>query len=540
MRTEGIDTEVVICSEAALLIHQEINRTAVPYPRDSNVVERFEFWADLRPDASAVRQGERTLSYRRLNHLANGLALDLATQGVREGTTVAVCVARSPEMLVALLGVLKCGGTYVPVDIQWPDERLHAVLDDANCELLLSDQAPVLEKRTQDAGCRVVQIGEETLRPLGTNPVCPAGPESIACINFTSGSTGRAKGVPIFHRGIVRLVHSASYGPLDEHSRVLQVTPVTFDIATWEIWGALLNGGTSVMYPAEPIQLSHLDRVIKEGGVNILLLTTALFNSVVDEAPEALDTVATITSGGEAHSHRHMTKALERYGPGRVVNLYGPTECTCIGTWFPVDEPPREGVPLPIGRPIQNTRLYVLADDAGRLCEPGEVGEICLAGDGLAAGYLGRPDLTRAAFVHRRIDGTRERLYRTGDLGSLLPHGDVVFEGRLDDQVKINSFRIELGEITHHLNSHPLVKQSCVAVRDNRGDKSLVAFVVPAGPSASPAGFRDHLASKLPRYMVPAQIHLCDSFPLTPNGKIDRRALLTAHAPSVKSGEFIP
>ena len=166
-------------------------------------------------------------------------------------------------------------------------------------------------------------------------------------------------------------------------------------------------------------------------------------------------------------------------------------------------------------------------------------GEICLAGDGLAAGYLGRPDLTRAAFVYRDIGRVRERLYRTGDMGQLLTGGDVVFVGRLDDQVKINGFRIELGEITHHLNAHPMVKQNCVAVRDNRGDRSLVAFVVPAGPDASPETLRDHLATKLPHYMVPARIHLCDGFPLTPNGKIDRRALLSAYA-STTSGVSVP
>jgi amino acid adenylation domain-containing protein len=431
---------------------------------------------------------------------------------------------------VALLGVLKCGGTYVPVDPQWPDERLLAVLADAGCARVLADRVHTLEQRLGGSPCRVMEVGGGTLDPLDTHDGCPAGPEDIACINFTSGSTGRAKGVPILHRGINRLVHGATYGPLNEHSRVLQITPVTFDIATWEIWAALLNGGTSVMYPAEFVQLSHLDRVVKAGEVNIVLLTTALFNSIVDEAPEVLETVATITTGGEAHSHRHMTKAVQTYGPGRVVNLYGPTECTCIATSYPVDEPPGQNLPLPIGRPIQNTRLYVLADDARRLCEPGEIGEICLAGDGLAAGYLGRPDLTRAAFVHREIGGVRERLYRTGDMGQLLPSGDVAFEGRRDDQVKINGFRIELGEITHHLNGHPMVKQNCVAVRDNRGDRSLVAFVVPAGPDASPRALRDHLTTKLPHYMVPAQIHLCASFPLTPNGKIDRRALLTAHA----------
>ncbi|KUM75152.1 amino acid adenylation domain-containing protein [Streptomyces curacoi] len=538
MKTEAPGAPAVACSEAALAVHREINRTTTPYPRDSSVVERFVHWVGRRPDAVAVVQEGRTLTYRELNRLANGLARELRDDGVRLGTPVAVCVARSPEMLVALVAVLKCGGTYVPVDPEWPDERLRAVLLDAGCDRVLSDRPGALAQRLDGAGCRVREVAERTLVPVDADPECPAGPDSVACINFTSGSTGRAKGVPILHRGIVRLVHGASYGPLDENSRVLQVTPVTFDIATWEIWAALLNGGTSVMYPAEFVQLSRLDRVIKEGGVNILLLTTALFNSVVDEAPEALETVATITSGGEAHSHRHMAKAVRTYGRGRVVNLYGPTECTCIATHYPVDEPPRQDAPLPIGRPIQNTRLYLLADDARRLCEPGETGEICLAGDGLAVGYLGRPDLTEAAFVHRDIAGVTERLYRTGDLGRLLPGGDVVFEGRRDDQVKINSFRIELGEITHHLNRHPLVQQSCVAVRDNRGDKSLVAFVVPAGPDASPDGFRQHLAAKLPRYMVPAQIHLCERFPLTPNGKIDRRALLTAHSSPATSGEF--
>jgi D-alanine--poly(phosphoribitol) ligase subunit 1 len=517
------------CSDSALAIHREINRTWRPYPRDSSVPEHFEFWAERRPDAPAVVQGQRELTYRELNRFANGLAYDLRDEGVGAGTAVGVCVARSPEMLVALVGILKCGGTYVPVDPDWPDDRLRTVVADAGCTWVISDQPRTLAQRLDGSGCRVLPIDEHTLEGRETNPTCPAGAESIACINFTSGSTGRPKGVPILHRGINRLVHNASYGPLDERSRVLHVTPVTFDIATWEIWGALLNGGTSVMYPAEFVRLSRLHDVIRTGRVSILLLTTALFNSVVDEAPEALETVGTITTGGEAHSIRHMAKAVRTYGPGRVVNLYGPTECTCIATFHPVDEPPRDDEPLPIGRPIQNTRVYILTEDARRLCEPRESGEICLAGDGLAAGYLGLPELTQEHFIHRSIGGVPERLYRTGDRGRLLPSGDVVFEGRQDDQVKVNSFRIELGEITHHLNHHPTVKQSYVTVRDDHGGKSLVAFVVPAGPSATPESLCNHLATKLPRYMIPAQIHLCDAFPLTPNGKIDRRALLTTH-----------
>jgi amino acid adenylation domain-containing protein len=526
----------VTCSAAALAAHRLINGTARPYPRDANVPERFEFWAARRPDAPAIVQGERVLTYRELDRRANGLAHRLRAEGVAAGVTVAVCIPRSPEMLVALLGILKAGGTYVPLDPAWPDERLRTVVADGGCLLVLGPGGPDLAARSP--GARVLAVGPDTTPGRDAGPGYPVDPTGIACINFTSGSTGRPKGVPIFHRGIVRLVHAASYGTLDEHSRVLQVTPVTFDIATWEIWGALLNGGTSVLYPAEFPRLSKIGEVIKHGGVNILLLTTALFNSIVDEAPEALETVTTITTGGEAHSPRHMAKAVRTYGPGRVVNLYGPTECTCIATSYPVDEPPDPDTPLPIGRPIQNTRVYVLAGDADRLCAPGETGELCLAGDGLAAGYLGMPELTAKTFVHREIDGVPERLYRSGDRGRLLPGGDLVFEGRWDDQVKVNGFRIELGEITHHLSTHPQVKRSYVTVRDNRGDKSLVAFVVPSATGASAERLREHLAAQLPRYMVPAQIHLCDTFPLTPNGKIDGRALLAAFAPSATSGVF--
>ncbi|MGW3335423.1 amino acid adenylation domain-containing protein [Streptomyces rubiginosohelvolus] len=527
----------VACSGSALAAHRRINRTTAPYPRDSSVVDRFVFWAGRSPDAPAALQQGRVFTYRELDRLSNGLAHTLHENGVVSGSAVAVCVPRSPEMLVALLGVLKCGATYVPVDPRWPHERLSAVLTDAGCDRILTGATGLPDPCLVGTGCLPIEVSRSTLVPRTDRLPCPAGPESIACINFTSGSTGRAKGVPIHHRGIVRLVHGATYGRLDETSRVLQITPVTFDIATWEIWAALLNGGVSVLYPDEFLQLSRLEKVVKRDGVTAVLLTTALFNSVIDEAPEALETVATITSGGEAHSHRHMARAVRTYGSGRVVNLYGPTECTCIATYHPVDEPPGPDAPLPIGRPIQNTRVYVLADEAGRLCEPGQTGEICLAGDGLAAGYLGRPDLTAAAFVRRDIGGVQERLYRTGDLGRLLPTGDLVFEGRLDDQVKINGFRVELGEITHALNGHPHVKQSCVAVRDNQGDRSLLAFVVPSGPEASPDVLRAHVAAKLPRYMVPARVHLCDRFPLTANGKVDRRALLAAHlSPAAPGG----
>lgn len=524
---------VVTAGAAALSVHRGINATSAPYPRDASIADRFEFWVERRPDAEAVVQGDQSLTYRELDRLANGLAAVLRGHDVGAGTTVAVDVARSPEMLVALLSVAKAGGTYVPLDRRWPPERLRAAIADAGCVRLVRDSGGVDEPV---AGIPADTVDAARAAALDTPPIRATCGDDIACINFTSGSTGRAKGVSIPHRGIVRLVHGATYGPLDEHSRVLQVTPVTFDIATWEIWGALLNGGTAVLYPPSVVRLSELGRVIEAGRVTITLLTTALFNLVVEEAPEVLMPVGTITSGGEAHSMRMMAKAVRTYGPGRVVNLYGPTECTCIATWFPVDVPPDLDGVLPIGRPIQNTRTYLLADDATRLCAPGEVGEICLAGDGLAAGYLGLPDRTTAAFVRRIIDGVPERLYRSGDYGWMSESGNIVFDGRRDDQVKINSFRIELGEIAHHLDRSPSVRHGCVAVRDVHGDRSLVAFVVSTGPQVTEDRVQAELANALPHYMVPECVRLCDSFPLTLNGKIDRRALLAAHESSPRPG----
>lgn len=517
----------VATSDAALDIHRRINQTSRPYPRHSSVPDRFEYWAERRPESPAAVQGDRVVTYRQLDRRANGVAADLIEDGSGPGERIGVCVSRSPEMLIALVGALKAGAAYVPLDSGWPDERLRAAVADAGCRRLLSDRPAELAQRLAGTGCEVMRIDERTLVERDAVPRSRVSAEGIACVNFTSGSVGRPKGVLIRHRGINKLTHNTNFGRLDETSRVLQVTPFTFDIATWEIWGALLNGGVSVLCPPESVRLSSLHRVIRDGCVSIFLLATALFNTVIDEDPSALDGVATITSGGEASSVRHMQKAFRRYGPNRVINLYGPTEITCTATYFPVDDLPTPDESQPIGRPIQNTRVYLLDDDAGTLCEPGRTGEICLAGDSVAAGYLNLPELTAERFIDRSIGGVRERLYRTGDWGRLLPGGDITFDGRRDDQVKVNSYRIELGEITHHLNNHPKVKQSCVAATEAVDGKTLVGFVVPAEPGLAAGELREYLAGKLPRYMVPSRIHLCDVFPLTPNGKIDRQALLT-------------
>ncbi|WP_406464777.1 amino acid adenylation domain-containing protein [Streptomyces sp. NBC_01622] len=519
----------ISCDEKAVSIHRRINQTAQPYPSHDSLKDLFEKCAARYADAVAVVHRDRRLTYRSLNGLANEVAARLLEAGVRTGDTVGVCVERSPELIGALLAVLKCGAAYLPVDVSWPDQRLRAVLRAAGCRLVLGDQATALAERLPDQRIVSVQGGEETSLQH-SNPVTRVGPDDIAYINFTSGSTGRPKGVPIRHRSVARLVFGARYARMGDDSVVLHASPVSFDAATFEIWGPLLHGGTCVLYPASFIRLSELRRVLADQGVTLVFLTTALFNTVVDEAPDALSGVRTILTGGEAHSISHIGKALAHYGPDRLVSVYGPTECTTFATCYPVRQLPPAGTALPIGQPIQNTRMYVVANK--RLCAPGEIGEVWLAGPGLSPGYLDQLGHTSDPFDVCDIDGRCERIYRTGDRGYLLEDGNVVFQGRLDHQVKVNGFRVEIGEVSHHLDQDPTVKQSYVTVTETRsGGKVLVAFVVPEGEHCTPSAVREKLSARLPDYMIPSAIHLCGALPLTTTGKVDRRTLLTLHHP---------
>jgi len=515
--------EELISPPEAQAIHDSINRTTVPYPRCS-VKALFEQCAEKRGDAACVIYKDEVLSYREINQLANGLAVRLRLLRVSPGHTVGISVGRSVELIISLLAIIKCGAAYLPFDAAWPDELLLSTFSDAQCEVIVASDVSGLSLRF--AQCRVVEVSRRELEPVAANPGVDVMGEAIAYINFTSGTTGRSKGVQIQHRSIARLVSNASYAKLDEQTVLLHISPVTFDAATFEIWGALLNGGICVLYPSKTLRFSELGHVIRQRAVNCVFLTTALFNAIIDDATDAISGVRTILFGGEAYSDRHVRKALNSYGSGRLVHVYGPTECTTFATYYPVNRMP--SADLPIGRPIQNTVLYVVTD--GRLCRPGEIGEILLGGPGLSSGYLQGGSISRDGFAEFTIAGTRQWLYRTGDYGYLLMSGDLVFKGRSDDQVKINGFRIELSLVSRAIGEHPNICHNYVTVTDGTaGQKMVLAFVVARENCCDSGQVREYLRSRLPAHMLPGIVYVCDKLPLLATGKVNRRALLAMH-----------
>ncbi len=505
----------------------EWNDTATAYPAEASIPELFAEQAARRPDAPALLGPGREdrLSYRELDRRAEALARELGRQGIGRGDLVGLFAERSAELVVAILGILKAGAAYLPLDPSYPRERLALMLGDVGAPLVL----------VQPDLAGLLPAGDARTMPL-VPPVSEAGPwpgggataDDLAYVIHTSGSTGVPKGVAVRHRSVVRLVRDTGYAAFGPDQVFLMMAPVSFDASTFELWGPLLNGGCLAVLPPGEVSLDGLERAIGDFGVTTLWLTAGLFHLVVDERPAALAPLRQLLAGGDVLSPPHVA-GLRRELPGlRLVNGYGPTENTTFTACFQVDAVGDGSVP--IGRPIANTRVLVL----GRDFEPvpvGVPGELYAGGAGLALGYLGRPALTAAAFVPAPF-GERpgERLYRTGDLVRRLPDGSLDFLGRVDSQVKVRGFRIEPGEIEAVLADHPAVRETAVvAPRDGGRERRLVAYAVPRAATA-PTAFDTgavlaHLAAHLPAYMVPAELIWLDALPLSPAGKVDRAAL---------------
>ncbi|WP_414945171.1 non-ribosomal peptide synthase/polyketide synthase [Amycolatopsis sp. cmx-11-32] len=505
-------TRVPMLSEPELRhLLRERNATAPEVPAGT-VPELFEAHARRNPDAIALVTDEQTVTYGELDVQANRLANRLRDLGVLAEDRVAVLMDRSPALVVAELAIVKAGGAYLPLDLRAPAERLRLLLSEAGADVLVADQTWLATAREVHSGVIVTEADDFPATP----PAVTTDPEQLAYVIYTSGSTGKPKGVAARHRDVLALAADQRF---TAHDRVLLHSQQAFDASTYELWVPLLNGGTVVLAPPGDLDVHTLGRILTTHAVTGVFMTTGLFRLVAQEAPEMFAGVREVWTGGDAVPAVALRRVRAACPRTLVADVYGPTETTTFATVHPL---PGE-IPdvVPIGGPLDNTRVYVLDDDL-RLAPPGAPGELHIAGAGLARGYLGRPGSSAERFVADPYGPPGERMYRTGDLVRWNDEDVLEFVGRVDEQVKIRGFRVEPSEIEAALGEHPGVEQAAVLARADGGVKRLVAYVV-----GETGGLADFLGRTLPDYMVPAAFVRLEKFPVNVNGKLDRTALPT-------------
>lgn len=491
----------------------------------------FQQQAVRTPHARAVLSGRSAVTYAELNVRANRICRRLQVAGVRPGDRVGVWGERSPEAIIGMLAILKAGAAYVPLDPNNPDHRLRFILDDSETRTVLApagigDRLAIVLARIQ-----VVEIdAAEDITIDGCDDDDPRDESTtsdLAYVMYTSGSTGTPKGVLVRHRGVVQLVSGSDYCRFGPDEVFLQHSSLAFDASTFEIWGPLLNGGATAILPPGYSTPDELEMAIRRHSVTTLWLTAGLFHIVVDQRVEILRPLRQLVAGGDVLLPGHVQRALAAMPHGVVINGYGPTECTTFACCFRMQPGYAPGRRVPIGKPISGATAYVL-DASGRPAPIDTPGPLCIGGGGVALGYLNNPELTDERFVADPFStDPGARLYRTGDLALQRADGNFEFLGRLDDQVKISGYRIEPGEIEAMLGQFPEIRQAAVIARPiARGEKQLIAFLVPTAPDAIAVNeLKLRLRELLPHFMVPAHFVLVDQFPVTANGKTDRAAL---------------
>lgn len=510
----------------------EAAKAVLAFPPGLTVADRFEEQVRRDPDAIALSFGGVTLSYRDLDREANGIANTLQTFGVGAETVVALYLERSHDLVIAILGVHKAGGAYLPIDLSYPSDRVSFMLEDADARVILTQSHLVQELPPSNA--TVVSIDTEGVKaPADEGPTREITPESLAYIIYTSGSTGRPKGVLVTHYNMVRLFQATDrWFSFSADDVWTLFHSYGFDFSVWEIWGALLYGGRVVVVPhvvsRSPDAFLGL---LETERVTVLNQTPSAFRQLI-EASEAAGSpplaLRLVILGGEALELPSLKPWFDRRGDQcpQLVNMYGITETTVHVTYRPITIADLDaGLGSVIGVPLPDLSAYVL-DQAGQPVPVGVPGELYIGGAGVARGYLNRPELTAARFVHDPVHDGPGRLYRTGDVVRRLPTGELEYRGRADAQVKIRGFRIELGEIEAALATLPQVRQAAVIVReDDPGEGRLVAYVVQPNNRLSVRDIRKALDRVLPQYMIPTAFIEMEHLPLTSNGKLDRHAL---------------
>ncbi|MGG2065340.1 non-ribosomal peptide synthase/polyketide synthase [Bacillus sp. S14(2024)] len=514
---------------------EEWNDTDVVYGHECMIHELFEQQVARTPDAVAVVYEDGKLTYQELNEKSNQLAHYLQKRGIGPESLVGVCVERSPDMIIGLFGILKAGGAYVPLDPSYPENRLRYILENSQIQVLLTKEElqDWLPKDIQ-AICLdrdQVMISKES----NLAPVSGVTANNLAYIIYTSGSTGNPKGVMIEHHSVInRLQWMQKKYPLSEEDTILQKTPFSFDVSVWELfWWSFVGARVCLLPPGGEKDPAVIEEYIERYHVTTMHFVPSMLSTFLDYMEQYnlkrdVSSLNQVFTSGEAlntEQVRRFKRVFYDVQQTKLINLYGPTEATVDVTYYDCDLE-KEPMLIPIGRPIDNTELYVL-DQHQQVVPIGVAGELYLGGVGLARGYFNRPELTSERFIpHPFKEG--ERLYRTGDLVRYMNDRNLEYIGRIDNQVKIRGFRIELGEIEASLHDHSSVKEAVVLVKEDRpGDKQLVAYVVGEGDIGE---WREYLKKQLPNYMVPAYFFQIESMPLTPNGKVNRKALLELEA----------
>ncbi|UCH93956.1 MAG: amino acid adenylation domain-containing protein [Candidatus Aminicenantes bacterium] len=542
--------ELLVEEEKQQILH-DFNDTRVRYPKDKTLQELFEEQVEQTPDHVALVGTTRcpsdmkvnvlgeniSITYKELNEKSHQLAHLLRKKGVAAETIVGIMTERSLKMIIGILAVLKAGGAFLPIDTDYPAERKSFMLRDSNTHILLICSPLIKENNFKFNGEMIlldelsVPDGVEMNKDIASKHVNTA--DDLAYIMYTSGSTGRPKGVIVEHRNVVRLVVNTNYIRLTGETRILQTGAPVFDATTFEIWGALLNGGQLVLVEKEVILDAHqLGQALHQNKINTLWLTSPLFNQLVGENCEIFSNLDYLLVGGDVLSPQFINLVRSKSEKLKIINGYGPTENTTFSTTFLIDRDFEEAIP--IGSPITNSTAFVLGPH-GELQPVGVFGELWVGGDGVSRGYLNRPELTREKFVNLPCLGGK-RLYRTGDITRWLPDGNIQFSRRIDSQVKIRGFRVEPGEIEKYLLENQEVKEALVIPREEEtAEKYLCAYIIPDFSGISPttdsstAGLisrlQEFLSGELPGYMVPAQFVMLEKIPLNPNGKVDIKAL---------------
>ncbi|PHM36580.1 non-ribosomal peptide synthetase [Xenorhabdus innexi] len=527
------------------------NATQTDFPQDRLIHQLFEAQVLQRSDAVALTYEDQTVSYEELNQRANRLAHYLITLGVRPDDRVAICAERSPELIVSLLAILKAGGAYVPLDPAYPTERLTFMLEDATPVVLLA-QSALLDKLPDTVPVFVLDAADTSLSTQpADNPDTQAlglTSRNLAYVLYTSGSTGQPKGVMVEHIGVNRLVINNHYADINVNDCVAHCANTAFDASTWEIWSALLNGGRlHIVSQSVLLDPPRFRDALISGKVTALWLTAGLFNEYLNTLRPLFGQLRYLLVGGDVLDPIKIQQVqLAESRPVHLINGYGPTETTTFAATYEIASPVDAAQTIPIGRPIANTRIYIL-NSRGQPVPVGVAGEIYIAGNGVARGYLNNPELTAERFMADPFSAVpASRMYKTGDLGCWRSDGNIEYLGRNDSQIKLRGFRIEPGEIETRLTQCHGVREAVVLSRaDSSGQKQLVAYLLTqSGAELNPAELRQQLSLHLADYMLPSAFITLETFPLTPNGKLDRQALpapdisaVVAHQYEAPNGE---